>query len=374
MSGRVISLARPDITEAEIEAVKRVLATPVLAAGPETAAFEKEFASYAGVADAAAVSSGTAALHLIFASLGIRPGDEVITTPFSFVASANAILFVGAKPVFADIDPETLNLDPGRVERAVTGKTRAILAVHIFGLISEMRALRDIADKAGLVVVEDACEALGATLEGRKAGAWSRAAAFGFYPNKQITTGEGGMVVSDDAELMELARSMRNQGRSADAGWLDHVRLGYNYRMPEISAALGRAQLARVEEILAKRRGVARAYETLLADVDEARPLGSADDPKRSWFVYVVRLGEGIDRDRVVERLARRGIQSRAYFPPIHLMKHYREQFGFREGDFPVAEAVSRTTLALPFHTALTDEDIGLVVDALKEAVARGRR
>ena len=374
MNRPVISLARPDITEAEIDAVNRVLRTPVLAMGPETDAFEKGFAAYTGVKDAAAVSSGTAALHLIFAALGLGLGNEVLTTPFSFVASANAILFVGAKPVFADIDPETLNLDPERVKTAVTGKTRAILAVHIFGLVSDMRALCDIAEGSNLIIVEDACEAIGAMLGERKAGAWGQAAAFGFYPNKQITTGEGGMVVSDDAALMELVRSMRNQGRSANAGWLEHVRLGYNYRMPEISAALGRAQLARMDEILENRRKIACGYEALLADVDEVRPLGPADDPRRSWFVYVVRLDEKIDRDRVMEELTRRGIQSRAYFPPIHLMEHYRRDFGFGEGDFPVTEAVSKTTLALPFHTALTGEDLAYVAKVLKEAIAHCRR
>jgi len=370
MNEPVISLARPDITDAEIEAVNRVLRSPVLAMGPENAAFEAEFAAYTGVKYGAAVSSGTCALHLIMAALGLGEGDEIITTPFSFVASANSPLFVGAKPVFADISEETLNLDPRRVSEAVTDKTRAILAVHIFGLISQISTLRDIADEKGVILVEDACEAVGALYEGRRAGAWGKASAFGFYPNKQMTTGEGGMVLSDDAELMKLVRSMRNQGRSPDASWLDHVRLGYNYRMPEMSAALGRAQLGRIDELLEGRQCVARRYERMICDVDGVRVAGAADDPARSWFVYVVRLDEGIDRDAVLGELNKHGIQSRAYFPPIHLMAHYRHM-GYREGDFPVTEAVSRTTIALPFHSALTDEDIKRVVENLKGAIVR---
>jgi len=367
---RFIPIAKPWMDERESQAARRPILSGWVTQGPEVAAFEREFASFVGVKHAVAVSSGTAALHLMMLGLGAGEGDEIITSPFSFVASANCALYVGARPIFVDVAPHTLNLDPALVESAITGRTAGVLAVHVFGLVADMPAIQRVADRFGLGVLEDACEALGARLEGRMAGAWSRAAAFGFYPNKQMTTGEGGMIVTDEDDLAVLFRSLRNQGRSERAGWLEHDRLGYNYRMSEMTAALGRAQLARLPEMIERRRTVARVYAELLGDVSEVTPLGPPEDERRSWFVYVVRLAEGVDRDNAVSELARRGIQSRAYFPPIHLMPAYRERFGYAPGDFPVTEAVSRTTIALPFHPLLTREDITFVVEALRDILA----
>ncbi len=371
----MIRLSGPDITLEEIEEVVGVLRSGRLSLGPKLVAFEEALAEYTGKRFAVGVSSGTAALHVALLALGVGEGDEVITTPFSFVASANAALFVGAKPVFADIDRETWNVDAGRIEEAITGRTRAILPVHVFGLPCDMDRVMEIAGRRKLVVVEDAAEALGAEAGGKKAGVMGDVGVFGFYPNKQVTTGEGGAVVTDSAEVAELVRSLRNQGRSDASEWLEHVRLGYNYRLDEMSAAVGLVQMRRIEELLGKRAKVAELYRERLKDVEEIElPAGRRAGLRRSWFVYVVRFARGIGRDEVRRSLEEVGVESRPYFPPIHLLPFYRERFGFEEGDFPIAEEVARSTLALPFYGSLTEEEVDTVCDAVKEAIARLKR
>ena len=371
-----IPLARPDITEHEIEAVVRVLRTPQLSLGPLLPAFEEKVAEYAGVKHAVAVNSGTSALHLIIRALGIGEGDEVITTPFSFIASANCILFERAKPVFVDIDPQTLTLDVSQIEGRITPRTRAILAVDVFGHPAEWDLLEEIAREHDLKLIEDSAEALGAEYKGRKAGSFGDAAVFAFYPNKQITTGEGGVVLTDDDDVAEVCRSLRNQGRGEGSGWLQHERLGYNYRLSEVNCALGLAQMERLEELLRNRERVARLYHERLEPLERRalleRPY-TAPHVKVGWFVYVVRLGKSFtreDRDRVLRGLRERGIGCANYFPPIHLQPFYREMFGYKPGDFPVTEAVSERTIALPFHPRLTEAEVDSVVQQL-EALLR---
>jgi len=371
-----IPLAKPDISNAGVEAVLAVLRSSQLALGPRLDAFESAMAEYIGVGNAVAVNSGTSALHLILEGLGIGEGDEVITTPFSFIASTNCILFVRATPVFVDIHPETLCIDPERIEAAITSRTRAILAVDVFGQPADWPALERIADRHGLVLIEDSAEALGSSCGGKRCGGFGRAGIFGFYPNKQITTGEGGVVVTDDAELARLCRSMANQGRGDGSDWLSHVRLGYNYRMDELSAALGLAQLGRIDEIIAARNGVADRYAEALRDVNGVIPPGAVGDVEVSWFVYVVRLEAGFsraDRDEVLRDLSARGVGCRNYFAPIHLQPFYRQRLGTGEGDFPATEAVGARAIALPFHNRLTDEEIAYVVETLKGAMERRR-
>ena len=364
------NLSRPDIKREDIEAVLGVLRSPHLALGPKLVEFEKAFAKYMGMKHAIAVNSGTSGLHLAVKALGVGQGDEVITTPFSFVASANCILFEGAVPRFVDIDPETLNIDASRIEAAITPRTKAILPVHVFGLPCEMDVIMRIAAEHGLAVIEDACEAIGAEYQRRKAGTFGAASVFAFYPNKQMTTGEGGMLVTDDDEVAAYAVSARNQGRSADGTWLAHERLGYNYRLDEMSAALGASQLTRIESILERRAKVAAWYGEALAAASGVRPLGEFEWGKRSWFVYVVVLDDGTPRDEVLTRLEALGVQSRAYFPPIHLQPFYRERFGYEEGAYPVCEGVAARTLTLPFSNQLSKADVQEVVERLRRALA----
>jgi perosamine synthetase len=365
-----IGLSAPFLGEREEELVVEVLRSGRLSLGPVIDRFEELLADRVGSPYAAAVSSGTAGLHLCMRLAGIQPGDEVVTSPFSFVASANCALYEGATPVFADIDPATLNLDPDAVEAAITERTKAILPVHIFGRAAELDRLEAIAERHGLAVVEDACEALGATYRGRPVGSSGHPAVFAFYPNKQMTTGEGGAVaVSSDAEW-ELLKSLSNQGRSDSGEWLTHSRLGWNYRLSDVAAALGVAQLERLDEILELRSSVAARYAELLADVDGVETLlGDDSDHTRSWFVYVVLLAPGTDRDGVIARLADQGVAAKPYLPPIHLQPYYRERFGYREGTLPASEAASARSLALPFHTALPGEDQERVVEALRRAL-----
>lgn len=376
-----IPLSQPDLTEAEIRAVTEVLRTPRLALGPKLAEFEQALAEYAGCRFGVAVNSGTSALHLIVRALGLGEGDEVVTTPFSFVASANCLLYERAAPVFADIDPVTLNLDPAAAEAAITPRTRAILAVDVFGRPADWTRLQEIADRRGLLLIEDACEALGARYR-RADGTWARcgslaeAGCFAFYPNKQMTTGEGGMIVTDREDLAALCRSMRNQGRDEGAGWLQHARLGYNYRLSDINCALGIAQLQRLEEMLAARRQVAAWYAEELADLPQLVIPQEQEGEEISWFVYVVRLAEGYtraDRDAVLAYLRERGIGCSDYFTPLHLQPYLQEQFGYREGDFPVTESVAARTAALPFFNRLTREQVGQVAAGLREALSAGR-
>lgn len=368
-----IPLSSPDITDHEIAAVNQVLQSSSLALGPKMDEFEAAFTALLGRKHAVAVNSGTSGLHLLIRALGIGEGDEVITTPFSFIASANCILYERARPVFVDIDSDTLNIDPGLIEAAVNPRTKALLPVHAFGHPAEMEQIRTIAHRHGLAVIEDACEAIGARLQGRPAGTFGDGAVFAFYPNKQITTGEGGMIVMDDDGIAALCRSMRNQGRSEEGGWLDHRRLGYNYRLDEMSAALGVVQMARLQEILAKRARVAEMYNLLLADIDGVKVPQISDSVEMSWFVYVIRLDRRIDRGAVLEYLQKRGVQCKPYFTPIHLQPFYRELFEHAEGDFPVTEAVGRSVVALPFFNNLKKEQIEYVVENLDKAVKKCR-
>jgi len=368
-----VPLSSPDITEYEIELIIQVLRTPHLSRGPMVERFEAAIASYVGREHAVGVSSGTAGLHLCIKAAGIAEGDEVITTPFSFIASANCILFERGRPVFVDIDPETLNIDPERIEERITPRTKALLPVHVFGQPCDMDKITAIATKHDLPVIEDACEAIGAEYRGRRAGTFGRCAVFSFYPNKQMTVGEGGVIVTNDEGWADLFRSLRNQGRGKDGGWLAHERLGYNYRLDELSSALGVAQLDRIEELLAKREEVAQAYNELLAKTEEVTIPCISPQVRMSWFVYVVRLAPGIDRDGVMARLEEKGVASRPYFSPIHLQPFYRQMFGFKEGDFPVTEAAARSTLALPFHSNLDQQSVEYVCDALSEIVALER-
>ena len=367
---RTIPLSAPWIDGREEELVLETLRSGQLSLGPMVDRFEAVLAERVGAGRVAAVSSGTAGLHLCMRLAGVGPGDEVVTTPFSFVASANCALYEGATPVFADIDPRTLNLDPAAVEAAITPRTKAILPVHIFGYPAELAELEAIAGRHGLAVFEDACEALGAEYRDRPVGSSGRPAVFAFYPNKQMTTGEGGAVAVATQEEWALLKSLSNQGRSDSGEWLTHARLGYNYRLDDLSAALGLAQLERLDEILAARAEVAARYGGLLAAVDGVEaPLADDGEHRRSWFVYVVRLAAGIVRNGVMARLAERGVASKPYLPSIHLQPFYRERFGYREGMLPVSEDASARSLALPFHARLPADDQERVVEALRRAL-----
>jgi perosamine synthetase len=369
---REIPLSAPYLGGREEELVLEVLRSGRLSLGPMIDRFEEALAERVGAPYVAAVSSGTAGLHLSVRLAGVGPGDEVITTPFSFVASANCLLYEGAVPVFADVDARTFNLDPEAVEAAVTPRTKAILAVHIFGYPAELAELEAIAERHGLAIIEDACEALGAEYRGNPLGSYGHPTAFAFYPNKQITTGEGGAVAVASEEQWGVLKSLSNQGRSDSGEWLTHSHLGYNYRLDDISAALGLGQLERLDEILALRSAVAERYTELLDAVDGAdAPVPDDPDHRRSWFVYVVMLARGIDRDAVIARLASDGVASKPYLPSIHLQPYWRERFGTKEGLFPVAESASARALALPFHTGLEADDQERVVEALARALGR---
>lgn len=379
-----IPLSRPDITDLERKRVLEVLDTPNLSLGPKLQEFEEKFAAYIESKYAVAVNSGTSGLHLCIRALDIKDEDEVFTTPFSFIASSNCILFERAKPIFVDIDEETLNIDVGKLSDIVkkskaSGRgLKAILPVHIFGRPCEMGKIMELAKAYELKVIEDVCEAIGAEYlrnEGgwRKCGTFGDAAVFAFYPNKQITTCEGGMIVTDDEGIYKLCRSMRNQGRSEDGAWLQHERLGYNYRISDINCALGIAQLQRISEILAKREKVAGLYNEKLKDVDELILPQFEINKKISWFVYVVRLIDKFsqeDRDLILKKLKEKGIGCSDYFSPIHLQPFYQKMFGYKKGDFPVTEKVSERTIALPFYNNLREEQIDYVYCNLKEIIA----
>jgi len=365
-----VGLSAPYFDEREEELVLEVLRSGRLSLGPVLDRFERAFAERVGAPHAAAVSSGTAGLHLCLHLAGVGRGDEVVTSPFSFVASANAAIYCGATPVFADIDPDTLNMDPVAVEAAITDRTKAIVAVDIFGYPCELDPLRELCDRYGLALVEDACEALGAEYKGRRLGSHGHPAVFAFYANKQMTTGEGGMVVTGSEQEWKLLKSLSNQGRAEDASWLDHERLGFNYRLSDVAAALGLAQVEKLDQLLELRDRVAARYAELLEDVDGAEPLLADDeDHRRTWFVYPVRLDASIDRGRVAARLARAGISTKVYLPSIHLQPYMREQYGFREGMFPVSEESSRRLLSVPFHSGLQPDEQERVVEALRAAI-----
>ena len=406
MASTIIPMSEPDITEKELEAVQEVLRTPTLALGPRLTRFEHDLATYLGARHGVGVSSGTAGLHLCMLAAGVQQDDLVLTTPFSFVASANCILYVGARPIFVDVNPLTLTIDPEALDWTVRNVVRsgaragrrlkAILPVHVFGQPADMDPILEIAGARGLAVIEDACEAIGATYRGRPVGTLGDAGVFAFYPNKQMTTGEGGMIVTGNSAWDALFRSLRNQGRDTFDGWLAHSRLGYNYRLDELSAALGAAQVARLDEILAKRARVAAWYRERLERVDGIElPTAAPWTTRMSWFVYVVRLAGaarslaheagrgaqdrddqvrelarlGHERDRVIAELERRGIPARPYFPPIHLQPFYREMFGFAPGAFPITEAAGATCLALPFFGTMREQQVATVCGALEESL-----
>jgi len=368
-----IPLSHPDITYLETQAVLDVLSTPNLSLGPKVFEFEEKFSAYIGTKYAIAVNSGTSGLHLCIKSLGIGKGDEVITTPFSFIASANCLLFELATPVFVDIDPLTRNIDVSKIEAKITSRTKAILPVHVFGQPCDMKPLMDLASRYNLTVIEDACEAIGAEYEGRKVGTYGACSVFSFYPNKQMTTAEGGIIVTDDLEIAQLCRSYRNQGRGEGTGWLKHERIGYNYRLSDLQCALGIVQLERIEGLLCKRESVADIYSRQLSHIKGIHVPLVAGNVKMSWFVYVIQIDPQIggirERDEIIADLQRQGIACGNYFPPIHLQPFYQKQFGYKEGDFRVAEDISRRTIALPFFNDLKLEDISCVCDALSGCI-----
>ena len=366
---RTVRLSAPWIDERDEELVLEVLRSGWLSLGPTGPRFEELFADAVGARHCAAVSSGTAGLHLCMRLAGVEPGDEVVTSPFSFVASANCAIYEGATPVFADIDPRTYNLDPAAVEAAITERTKAIVAVDIFGYPCELDPLLALCERHGLKLVEDACEALGARYRGRSIGSHGHPAVFAFYPNKQMTTGEGGAVTTASEEEHALLVSLRNQGRLETSSWLQHGRFGYNYRLDDMSAALGIGQLEKLDALLAGRAEVAARYADLLANVDVETPLADDEDHVRSWFVYVVKLPEGADRDGVAARLIEGGVATAPYVPSIHLQPYMRERYGFREGMLPVSEDCSARTLALPFHSRLERDDQEFVVETLRASL-----
>lgn len=381
-------MSSPDLTDADRQAVLDVLNTPILSMGQHTPAFERAFCDLTGAKHAVAVNSGTAGLHLCVRAVGIGPGDLVITTPFSFVASSNVLLFENAIPIFVDIDPKTGNIDPYLVADAANNiekylprsfagaqddnRVKAILPVDVFGQPADMDAINAIAKQHGLAVIEDSCEALGATYKGKQAGTLGDFGVFAFYPNKVITTGEGGVIVTDDDKAANFMRALRNQGRAPGDTWLQHTHLGYNYRIDEMSAALGRTQMSRLDELLSKREQVAAWYESRLAEIPGVEvPYVEPSTTRMSWFVYVIRFDAKLNRDELAKKLDAHGIPVRPYFLPIHLQPYMAERFGWREGDFPVTEDLGRRGLAVPFSSVMTEEQVETVCQAIREVVSQ---
>jgi perosamine synthetase len=369
-----IPLASQDISDLEIKVVNDILRSDRLSLGPQIVEFEQAVCDYVGCKYAAGMSSGTSALHVAMIAAGIGEGDEVITTSFSFISSSNVILYVGAKPVFVDIDPETWEIDPAKIEAAITPRTKAIIPVHVFGQPAQMKPIMEIAKKHNLKVIEDSCEAIGAKIDGQKVGTIGLCGAFAFYPNKQITTGEGGMLITNDPEMARLARSLRNQGRGEGATWLAHERLGYNYRMSEINAALGWAQVQRIDEFLAKRAQVAKWYTDRLKGNPNLILQKIEPNVEMSWFVYVVRLTDAFttqQRDTLLKLLTENGVGCNAYFAPIHLQQFYREQLGHREGELPITEKVGARSFAIPFSTKMNESQVDYVCATLTKLIGQ---
>lgn len=368
-----IPLSSADITKKEIDAVMGVLKSKRLALGPNLGEFERLTAEYAGVKYAIAVNSGTSALHLIIRALGIGEGDEVITSPLSFISSSNCMLYERARPVFVDIDKDTLCIDIKKIEAKITKKTKAILAVDIFSHPADWDVLEKIAKKYNLFLIEDSAEALGSEYKGKKCGSFGDVGIFAFYPNKQLTTGEGGIILTDNKEIADFCRSSANQGRAIENGkWLEHVRLGYNYRLDEMSCAMGAVQIKRADEIVKKRRRVADLYNEKLKTIKELETLYIDKNSRISWFVYVVKLAQkfaGEKRDKIIKELEKNGISSRDYFQPIHLQPFYKNKFGYKKGDYPICEDISRRTLALPFFNDLEASQISFIVSNLKKII-----
>ncbi len=367
-----IPLARPVIDEREVELVTEVLRSRQLSLGSRLVAFEEAWARRAGTRYAVACSSGTAGLHCCFHALDLGAGDEVITSSFSFVASANAILYTGATPVFAEVDPQTFNMDPAAVEAAITPRTKAILIVDIFGYPAEIPALLDIAKRHGLAVVEDACQSIDGGYDGKKYGTWGHPAVYGFYANKQMTTAEGGIVLTDDPDLYGLLKSLVNQGRSDDGQWLVHSRLGFNYRLSDVHSAIGLAQLEKLDDILAGRARAAGWYQARIAEIDGVTPMYEGPQ-ERSWFVYAPRLDTDLERDRVIEDVDIQGVSAKPYLPCIHLQPFYRESFGHAPGMLPVTEAISSSTIALPFFSEMTEAQVDRSCEVLAQVIQRHR-
>ncbi|MFW5732175.1 MAG: DegT/DnrJ/EryC1/StrS family aminotransferase [Planctomycetota bacterium] len=368
-----IPLSAPDITQREIDAVTAVLRSDRLSLGPRLAEFEHAIAQRAGRAFGVGVNSGTSGLHLCLRAMGIGEGDEVITTPFSFIATTGAILMQRAKPVFVDIDPDSYNMDPPAVESAITPRTRAILPVEVFGNTAHFDVYERIARDHNLAMLEDCCEALGGSLQGRSAGSFGDAGVFAFYPNKQITTGEGGMIVTDSEQIRDLCVSMRNQGRGGD-DWFSYARLGYNYRLSELAAALGVVQTQRLDEILQKRRQVARWYDERLGDIEDVHLPPMQDRDSASWFVYVVRLSDRFspaDRDAILAGLRNEGVGCNRYFVPIHAQPFVQRATGTKRGDFHQTERIADRTLALPFHANLTPQQVAIACEELVHQIQR---
>ncbi len=379
-------MSSPDLNDDDRQAVINVINTPILSMGKYTLDFEKAFCDLTGAKHAISVNSGTAGLHLCVRAAGIGAGDLVITTPFSFVASSNALLFENAVPIFVDIDPKTGNINPEMVADAAKNiekylprkskienrKLKALLPVDVFGQPADMDAINAVAKEHGLKVIEDSCEALGATYKGKQAGTLGDFGIFAFYPNKQITTGEGGVIITDDDEAAHFMRALRNQGRAPGDTWLQHTHLGYNYRIDEMSAAMGASQMTRLDEILSKREQVAAWYEARLAEIPGVEiPFIEPFTTRMSWFVYVIRFDRKINRDEIAKRLDARGIPVRPYFLPIHLQPYMVERFGWREGDFPVTEDLGRRGLAIPFSGVMTEEQVEYVCNIIREEVTK---
>ncbi len=382
-------MSSPDLTDADRQAVIDVINTPILSMGKYTTAFEKTFCDLTGAKHAISVNSGTAGLHLCVRAAGIGPGDLVITTPFSFVASSNVLLFENAIPIFVDIDPRTGNIDPDLVADAAKNikkylprvgvaspgrppKLKAILPVDVFGQPADMDAINAVAKQHGVTVIEDSCEALGATYKGKQAGTLGDYGVFAFYPNKQITTGEGGVVITNDDKAANLMRALRNQGRAPGDTWLQHTYLGYNYRIDEMSAAMGASQMKRLDELISKREQVAAWYEARLSEIAGVEiPFVESSTTRMSWFVYVIRFDKKIDRDEIAKRLETRGVPVRPYFLPIHLQPYMAERFGYQEGDFPATEDLGKRGLAIPFSGVMTEEQVDTVCAVLRDELTK---
>lgn len=362
---RKIQIAKPYIDDKDIEGVVEVLKSGWLSLGPKYKKFEQNFAKLVGVKYACTVSSGTAALHLGVRALGLKSGDEVITSPFSFVASSNVLLYEGIKPVFVDIEETTFNIDPSKIEQEITKKTKAILPIHIFGQSAEMDPIMQIAKKYNLKILEDSCESLGATYKGKMVGTLGDIGTYAFYPNKQMTTGEGGMIVTNSKEYYDLCDSMRNQGRGKSGDWLRHERVGFNYRIDEMSASLGITQLEKIDWMIKKKREIVSWYNDALSTADEVEVPVERPNGIHSWFVYVVRIKNG-KRNRLMDKLGNWGIQTKPYLPVIHLQPFMRKMFGYKQGDFPIAEKIAEETLALPLYIGLTRKDVEYISDKMK--------
>lgn len=364
---KIYPIAKPYITYEDRKSVLEVLNSDYLSLGPKIVEFEKKFAKKIGVKYACAVSSGTAGLHLAVLACGIRAGDEVITSPFSFVASANSILYVGAKPIFVDIDPITYNMNPEKIEAKITKKTKAILVVHIFGQPCNMDPILRLAKKYKLQIIEDACESICATYMGKQVGTFGQIGVFAFYPNKQMTTGEGGMIVTNNKKIYEICDSLRNQGRTENDQWLDHKYLGYNYRLDEMSAALGISQLKKVDFMIRERGKIAGWYNNFLkSHADIIQIPNTILGNSHTWFVYVIKIvNKNTNRDQLIRNLKKVGISTKPYLPSIHLFEFYRRLFGYKKGDFPISEEISSFSLALPTYLGLRESDCKLISNKL---------